>query len=110
MPNASVIRITVTSLGGKQLCSNEGIFCPLVQVPLRMGQAVALLAKSYHRTDEMMQGQQMAFSKNLPSITGMTTAADIYERPVVSKVRREKRDPWVAQRFGACLWPRARSW
>ena len=19
-------------------------------------------------------------------------------------------DPWVAQRFGACLWPRARSW
>ena len=20
------------------------------------------------------------------------------------------RDPWVAQRFGACLWPRARSW
>ena len=20
-----------------------------------------------------------------------------------------KRDPWVAQRFGACLWPRARS-
>ena len=21
-----------------------------------------------------------------------------------------RRDPWVAQRFGACLWPRARSW
>ena len=20
------------------------------------------------------------------------------------------RDPWVAQRFGACLWPRARYW
>ena len=20
------------------------------------------------------------------------------------------RDPWVAQRFSACLWPRARSW
>ena len=20
------------------------------------------------------------------------------------------RDPWVAQRFGACLWPRVRSW
>ena len=20
------------------------------------------------------------------------------------------RDPWVAQQFGACLWPRARSW
>ena len=24
--------------------------------------------------------------------------------------RKEERDPWVAQRFGACLWPRARSW
>ena len=27
------------------------------------------------------------------------------------KVRKmETGDPWVAQRFGACLWPRARSW
>ena len=24
--------------------------------------------------------------------------------------RAQNRDPWVAQRFGACLWPRARSW
>ena len=24
--------------------------------------------------------------------------------------RLPDRDPWVAQRFSACLWPRARSW
>ena len=24
--------------------------------------------------------------------------------------KTKMRDPWVAQRFGACLWPRARSW
>ena len=23
---------------------------------------------------------------------------------------REAGDPWVAQQFGACLWPRAQSW
>ena len=25
------------------------------------------------------------------------------------KKKKKKGDPWVAQRFGACLWPRARS-
>ena len=24
--------------------------------------------------------------------------------------KQEVGDPWMAQRFGACLWPRARSW
>ena len=23
---------------------------------------------------------------------------------------KKNQDPWVAQRFGACLWPRAQSW
>ena len=26
------------------------------------------------------------------------------------KKKEKPRDPWVAQRFSACLWPRARSW
>ena len=25
-------------------------------------------------------------------------------------IKTSPRDPWVAQRFGTCLWPRARSW
>ena len=26
------------------------------------------------------------------------------------QIKIQTRDPWVAQRFGACLWPRARPW
>ena len=28
----------------------------------------------------------------------------------VRKKKMRERDPWVAQRFSACLWPGARSW
>ena len=35
-------------------------------------------------------------------------ANDISDKGLVSKIYKELiRDPWVAQRFGACLWPRA---
>ena len=30
--------------------------------------------------------------------------------PLICPLKSGPRDPWVAQRFGACLWPRARSW
>ena len=29
---------------------------------------------------------------------------------MLSKRNQRTGDPWVAQRFGACLWPGARSW
>ena len=29
---------------------------------------------------------------------------------VIVHLKDYRRDPWVAQRFGDCLWPRARSW
>ena len=28
----------------------------------------------------------------------------------MGSLKLQLRDPWVAQRFSACLWPRARSW
>ena len=35
-------------------------------------------------------------------------ANDISDKGLVSKIYKElMRDPWVAQRFGACFWPRA---
>ena len=32
------------------------------------------------------------------------------EKNLIESKRIEARDPWVAQQFSACLWPRARSW
>ena len=32
------------------------------------------------------------------------------ERPNTQRTKNVQGDPWAAQRSGACLWPRARSW
>ena len=46
---------------------------------------------------------------HIPSPTIQThTAGDLLEGSLY--IKRTTGDPWVAQQFGACLWPRARSW
>ena len=58
-------------------------------------------------------GGNLAFNR-LPGLRGSLTKpqeANTQNQNASSLTYNEKgRDPWVAQRFGACLWPRARSW
>ena len=46
----------------------------------------------------------------LTSVQGLNSPHSTAPNPDSSAQNLTSQDPWVAQRFGACLWPRARSW
>ena len=50
--------------------------------------------------------------KNIGEHDYLVNTKSVYHRIKTSFIglKRMRGDPWVAQRFGACLWPRARSW
>ena len=47
-------------------------------------------------------------TKRQPTEWEKVFTTDVSDKGLVSKIYKElMRDPWVAQRFGACFWPRA---
>ncbi|XP_048953374.1 protocadherin beta-4 isoform X1 [Canis lupus dingo] len=50
------------------------------------------------------------FPGHLVDVSGAGTLSQSYQYDVCLTGVPRTGDPWVAQRFGACLWPRAQSW